>query len=59
MYLIWLFKFFNDFKLSIVSVINMEVPWETSTYLHRIGRSGRFGSYGIAMTLARYYSYIT
>ena len=34
------------------SVINMEVPWETSTYLHRIGRCGRFGSYGIAITLA-------
>merc|ERR1712083_745379 len=33
-------------------VINMEVPWETNTYLHRIGRSGRFGSYGIAITLA-------
>ena len=30
----------------------MEVPWETTTYLHRIGRSGRFGSYGIALTLA-------
>lgn len=24
-------------------VINMEVPWEGSTYMHRIGRSGRFG----------------
>ena len=30
----------------------MEVPWESNTYLHRIGRSGRFGSYGIAITLA-------
>merc|ERR1712156_736185 len=33
-------------------VINMEVPWESNTYLHRIGRSGRFGSYGIAITMA-------
>ena len=30
----------------------MEVPWESSTYLHRIGRSGRFGSYGLALTIA-------
>ena len=30
----------------------MEVPWESNTYLHRIGRSGRFGSYGIAITMA-------
>jgi len=32
-------------------VINMEVPWEPNTYLHRIGRSGRFGSYGVAITI--------
>ena len=33
-------------------VINMEVPWEHNTYLHRIGRGGRFGSYSVAVTLA-------
>ena len=25
-------------------VVNLEVPWEHNTYLHRIGRGGRFGS---------------
>jgi len=33
-------------------VINMEVPWEQNTYLHRIGRGGRFGSLSLAVTLA-------
>jgi superfamily II DNA/RNA helicase len=27
------------------------VPWEAETYLHRIGRAGRFGSYGVAVSL--------
>ena len=35
-------------------VINMEVPWDHNTYLHRIGRGGRFGSHSVAVTLARY-----
>ena len=25
-------------------VVNLEVPWEHNTYLHRIGRGGRCGS---------------
>ena len=33
-------------------VINLEVPWEHNTYLHRIGRGGRFGSNSLAVTLA-------
>ena len=33
-------------------VINMEVPWEHNTYLHRIGRGGRFGSHSVAVTIA-------
>ena len=33
-------------------VINLEVPWEPNTYLHRIGRGGRFGSLSLAVTLA-------
>jgi len=33
-------------------VINLEVPWEQNTYLHRIGRGGRFGSLSLAVTLA-------
>lgn len=32
-------------------VINLDVPTDSSTYLHRIGRCGRFGTYGIAITL--------
>lgn len=32
-------------------VINIDVPKECSTYLHRIGRCGRFGTKGIAITL--------
>lgn len=32
-------------------VINLDVPWDTETYLHRIGRAGRYGSLGIAITL--------
>ena len=35
-------------------VINMEVPWDHNTYLHRIGRGGRFESHSVAVTLARY-----
>lgn len=32
-------------------VINFEPAFEWQTYLHRIGRAGRFGSYGIAVTI--------
>ncbi len=27
------------------------MPWDAETYLHRIGRAGRFGSYGVAVSL--------
>ncbi|XP_022236392.1 uncharacterized protein LOC106475444 isoform X2 [Limulus polyphemus] len=33
-------------------VVNLDVPWEVETYLHRIGRAGRFGSQGLTVTLA-------
>jgi superfamily II DNA/RNA helicase len=33
-------------------VVNLEVPWEHNTYLHRIGRGGRYGSLSYAVTLA-------
>ena len=33
-------------------VVNLEVPWDHNTYLHRVGRCGRFGSQGIAITIA-------
>ncbi|KAM7540787.1 hypothetical protein Aperf_G00000022530 [Anoplocephala perfoliata] len=32
-------------------VINLEVPWNRDVYLHRIGRAGRFGSYGASILL--------
>ena len=32
-------------------VINYDVPRDTDTYLHRIGRSGRFGRKGVAINL--------
>ncbi len=33
-------------------VVNEGVPWEVETYLHRIGRGGRFGTRSLAVTLA-------
>lgn len=32
-------------------VINLDVPTDGATYLHRIGRAGRYGSHGIAITI--------
>uniref|UniRef100_A0A2M4BAY0 RNA helicase n=1 Tax=Anopheles marajoara TaxID=58244 RepID=A0A2M4BAY0_9DIPT len=32
-------------------VVNADVPKDNATYLHRIGRAGRFGTHGIAVTL--------
>lgn len=62
-----IFKKFKDFKCRILVatdlmargidsenvnlVINLEVPSDSALYLHRIGRCGRFGSQGIAVTL--------
>ncbi|HEX8936928.1 MAG TPA: DEAD/DEAH box helicase [Sphingomicrobium sp.] len=33
-------------------VINFDVPWQPDDYVHRIGRTGRAGATGIAVTLA-------
>ncbi|KAJ8047400.1 putative ATP-dependent RNA helicase DDX20 [Holothuria leucospilota] len=33
-------------------IINLDVPADFKTYLHRIGRAGRFGTHGAAITLA-------
>ncbi|CAH1783028.1 unnamed protein product [Owenia fusiformis] len=33
-------------------VVNMDLPRDHETYLHRIGRAGRFGTYGAAVTYA-------
>lgn len=35
-------------------VINFDFPRHAETYLHRIGRSGRFGHLGIAINLITY-----
>ena len=35
-------------------VINFDFPKNSETYLHRIGRSGRFGHLGIAISLITY-----
>lgn len=32
-------------------VINLDIPKDPATYLHRIGRAGRYGSYGISITI--------
>lgn len=32
-------------------VINFDVPTDPATYLHRIGRAGRYGSHGISITI--------
>ncbi|XP_014665154.1 PREDICTED: uncharacterized protein LOC106807357 [Priapulus caudatus] len=33
-------------------VVNLDVPYDTDTYLHRVGRAGRFGSIGAAVSIA-------
>jgi ATP-dependent RNA helicase DDX20 len=33
-------------------VVNLDLPRDPPTYLHRVGRTGRFGSYGVAVTFA-------
>lgn len=35
--------------MSVNVVINFDFPRYSETYLHRIGRSGRFGRYGLAI----------
>lgn len=37
-----------------VVVINFDMPRSSETYLHRIGRSGRFGHLGLAINLITY-----
>ncbi|CAH8841341.1 unnamed protein product [Trichobilharzia szidati] len=32
-------------------VISLEVPWDHETYVHRVGRAGRFGSYGASVII--------
>ena len=37
--------------ISVNVVINFDFPRNSDTYLHRIGRSGRFGHLGLAINL--------
>ena len=39
---------------SVNVVINFDFPRNSETYLHRIGRSGRFGHLGVAINLITY-----
>jgi len=32
-------------------VVNLDLPYDHETYLHRVGRAGRFGAKGAAITL--------
>lgn len=32
---------------NVTLIINLDVPVDYDTYLHRMGRAGRFGAYGI------------
>ena len=31
-------------------VVNLDIPSDPETFIHRVGRTGRFGSYGVAIT---------
>lgn len=47
--------FFPGIDVQAVNVvINFDFPKMAETYLHRIGRSGRFGHLGIAINLITY-----
>jgi ATP-dependent RNA helicase DDX20 len=35
----------------ITLVIHMDLPMHAETYMHRVGRTGRFGSYGVSVAL--------
>ena len=35
-------------------VVNLDLPRNPATYLHRVGRTGRFGTHGIAVSLIKY-----
>jgi ATP-dependent RNA helicase DDX6/DHH1 len=39
---------------SVNVVVNFDFPKTSETYLHRVGRSGRFGHLGLAVNLITY-----
>ena len=42
----------NDIS-GISHVVNYSLPFDAATYVHRIGRTGRAGAEGIAVTFVR------
>lgn len=36
----------------LVQVVNLDLPYDAATYMHRVGRTGRFGTHGVAVTVA-------
>jgi ATP-dependent RNA helicase RhlE len=38
--------------VELPAVVNYDVPWSPEDYVHRIGRTGRAGASGLAMTIA-------
>lgn len=40
-------------------VINLDLPRDPETYMHRVGRTGRFGTFGIAISLVNSTEYAT
>ena len=52
--LLWFDDIFSLLFQAVNVVINFDFPKMAETYLHRIGRSGRFGHLGIAINLITY-----
>ena len=52
--LLWFDEIFSLLFQAVNVVINFDFPKMAETYLHRIGRSGRFGHLGIAINLITY-----
>ena len=47
--------FTRGIDIQVVNVvINFDFPKNSETYLHRVGRSGRFGHLGLAVNLITY-----
>ena len=45
-------RLFRTCRITIVTqVVNLDLPMEEATYFHRIGRAGRFGALGVAVSV--------
>ncbi len=38
--------------INVDLVVNFDVPMDRETYLHRLGRAGRYGTHGVAVNMA-------